>query len=90
MSTYTVARDYNPAWRWPLVITMVMFALAFVPGVGLVNLLLFVPVGFLMTVNMLRTSSKGYRIFFGYLLLIAAAIITLVVNVAGMFQVTPG
>jgi hypothetical protein len=86
MSTYA-ARNYNfstakDAWRWPLVITLAMLLISFIPALGLVNLLLFVPVSFILCVNMFRNRHKMGRVFLGFLILFAACIIPLVLNSA--------
>ena len=42
---YRYKSTANDAWLWPLVVTAVMLVVAFIPALGLVNLLLFVPLG---------------------------------------------
>ena len=81
---YRYKSTANDAWLWPLVVTAVMLVVAFIPALGLVNLLLFVPVGFILCVNMLRSRTKMWRVVLSFLALIACCIIPLVLNSALM------
>lgn len=89
MSTYASSHNrYRSTARdaklWPLVVTAVMVLIAFVPALGLVNLLLFTPVGLILCVNFLRSKSKMWRVVLSFFALVASCVIPLVLNSALM------
>jgi len=84
-SKYRYSSTAKDAWLWPLIVTIVMLLVAFIPALGLVNLLLFVPVGFILCVNMFRSNSKVWRVVLSFLALIASCVIPLVLNSALRF-----
>lgn len=95
MSTYETTLGYlsdksRVSWRWPLVVTGIMLAAAFVPYLGLLNLLLLVPMALVIFLNFAQTNRKNSRLVMAFLLLLSSVAVTVVVNIATMFQVTPG
>jgi hypothetical protein len=77
-------------WRWPLYLTVGMFVIAFVPYLSIVNLFLFVPVGLLLSVLLLKHKVRPSHLAWSFVLLLASGVISLVVTIAPLFQVTPG
>lgn len=73
------------AWRWPLFVSIGMFLVAFVPGVGLVTLLLVVPVGFFLVLNFLSRPDKMHRIYLGVLFLLGSAVVAIIVSTIALF-----
>lgn len=80
MSTYGVKRStysYDEAWKWPTFITLAMIVVAFMPGVNILNLVLFVPMALLIIVNMLKHHDKLGRVALSMALLLLANVITI-------------
>ncbi|GAA2585632.1 hypothetical protein [Microbacterium binotii] len=62
-----------------------MFLVAFVPGVGLVNLLLVVPVGFFVVLNFLSKPDKMHRVYLGVLFLVVSVVLAVIVSTIALF-----
>jgi len=73
---------------WPMVVTGVMVLAGLVPGLGLMNFLLFVPMAIVLVTIWLTDSTwtgKRWRDGLSWLFLIAAPIITIVVTFSTLF-----
>lgn len=72
---YTFKTPTSEAKLWPMVTAAVMLIIGLIPGVGLLNLLLAIPVGFALLINFLSHKGKLGRVYFGFLLLAVAVIV---------------
>lgn len=84
MSTYAGKYTFEPQISqpkmWPTVVAAVMLLIALIPGVGFINVLLAIPVGFALLISFLSYRANLGRVYLGFLLLAAAVALPFIVT----------
>lgn len=84
MSTYAGKYTFKPQEaqpkRWPTVVTAVMLLIALIPGVGFINVLLAIPVGFALLISFMSYRTRLGRVYLGFLLLAAAVVLPFIIT----------
>lgn len=77
---YTFETEDPKPKMWPTVVTSVMLLLALIPGVGFINVLLAIPVGFALLMSFMSYRTKLGRVYLGFLLLAASVVLPFIIT----------
>lgn len=83
---YTFETPSAQPKTWPTVVAAVMLLIGLIPGVGFINVLLAIPVGFALLISFMSYRVKLGRVYLGFLLLAAAVILPFLITL-GIFAV---
>lgn len=76
----------RPAPKWVLFLGFVALVLGLIPGLGLVNWFFIPALGVVSTAALCMSDHRYGRIYLTWLLMVVAAIVTIVVNVGMLFH----